>query len=110
METQRYTTLQPDLFKRLGTVSLEPDQRRIAVATLVQLMTAVVGNGDQSPLSASVSVEVDPKSSSRIVMCATISNRRRRYQGLVEGGTCAVAFLTAQRCLGEAGYRLPPAG
>ena len=25
-------------------------------------------------------------------------------------GTCAVAFLTAQRCLGEAGYRLPPAG
>ena len=46
METQRYTTLQPDLFKRLGTVSLEPDQRRIAVATLVQLMTAVVGNGE----------------------------------------------------------------
>ena len=41
--------------------------------------------GDQSPPSVSVSVRVAPKSSSRIVMCATIANRRRRYQCLVEG-------------------------
>ena len=41
--------------------------------------------GDQSPPSASVSVRVAPKSSSRIAMCATIANRRRRYQCLVEG-------------------------
>ena len=41
--------------------------------------------GDQNPPSASVSVGVAPKSSSRIAMRTTISNRRRRYQCLVEG-------------------------
>ena len=41
--------------------------------------------GDQNSPSASASVKLVPKSSSRIAMCATIANRRRRYQCLVKG-------------------------
>jgi hypothetical protein len=43
MEAQRYTTLQPDLFERHKTVSLEPELRKTAVAALAQLMATVVG-------------------------------------------------------------------
>ncbi len=42
--------------------------------------------GDQSPPSASVSARAAPKSSSRIVMCETISNPGRCYQRLAQGG------------------------
>ena len=41
--------------------------------------------GDQNSPSASSSLAGAAKSSSRIVMRATIANRRRRYQSLVEG-------------------------
>ena len=43
MATQRYTTLQADLFERHKTVNLEPDLRKTAVAALARLMAAVVG-------------------------------------------------------------------
>ena len=41
--------------------------------------------GDQTSLAPSLSVSAAPKSSSRIAMCGTIANRRRRYQCLAEG-------------------------
>ena len=41
--------------------------------------------GDQTSLPPSLSVSAAPKSSSRIAMCGTIANRRRRYQCLAEG-------------------------
>ena len=47
MQAKRYTSLQPDLFRRCPTVRLETEQRSAAIAALAQLMTVVVGIGKE---------------------------------------------------------------